>query len=53
MDNFDYSIEEAEELIIETAEEMLEGDSWDACDVMMDNLGLEPDYMLDVLEFIR
>lgn len=40
--------EEAKELILETRDEMLE-DPTNADDIMMDNLGLEPDYIFDIL----
>ena len=42
--------EEAEELIQITIDEIEEAmDDYEAvCDIMMDNLGLEPDYILDL-----
>lgn len=40
---------EAEELIKETREEILEGSPWEADEVIAANLGLEPDYIMDIL----
>jgi len=46
----DMSQQEAEELVSETADELLAGDSiFDADDIIMSNLGLEPDYIFDIL----
>lgn len=44
------SKEEAEELV-ETTRQMLLEASWsiEAADIIMDNLGLEPDYIFDIL----
>lgn len=41
--------EEAEQLIKETREEILEGSPREADEVMAENLGLEPDYIMDIL----
>ena len=41
--------EEARELIIETREEMLE-DPYVATEILADNLGIEPDYITDILD---
>lgn len=41
--------EEAEKLIEETREEILEGSPWGADEVIAANLGLEPDYIMDIL----
>lgn len=40
---------EAEELINETREEILASDPFEAEDIIADNLGLEPDYLIDLL----
>ena len=40
---------EARELIIETREEMLE-DPYVATEILADNLGIEPDYITDILD---
>ena len=46
------SQEEAEELVEDTAAELAECDSIiDADDIIACNLGLEPDYIMDILEF--
>ena len=50
MERDDMSLEEATELVQETADAILECDcAIDADDVIMDNLGLEPDYIFDIL----
>ena len=41
--------EDATELIDETREEILASDPWEVEDILMDNLGLEPDYIFDIL----
>lgn len=41
--------EEAEELVNETREEVLAAESLDADEIIMNNLGLEPDYIFDLL----
>lgn len=41
--------EDAMELIDETREEILASDPWEVEDILMDNLGLEPDYIFDIL----
>lgn len=43
---------EAEELVNMTREEILESGSEDAEDILLDNLGLEGDYLFDVLDGI-
>lgn len=40
---------EAESLIEKTREELLSGDPWEAEDIIADYLGLEPDYIMDIL----
>lgn len=40
---------EAETLLEEAREEILEADKWEMEDLMMDLLGLEPDYIMDIL----
>ena len=44
----DITREEAVELIKETLEEIYRSDINDADDILMDNLGLEPDYLFDL-----
>ena len=41
--------EEAREMIVETREEMLE-DPYVAAEILEDNLGIEPDYIMDILD---
>ena len=43
------SIDEATELILETRNMILKADPYDADQIIMDNLGLEPDYIFDIL----
>lgn len=45
----DMTREEAEQLVNETREEVLTSDLCDADDIMAANLGLEPDYIFDLL----
>lgn len=40
---------EAEELVSEVREELLASDPIEADDIMLDMLGLEPDYIMDIL----
>ena len=44
------SQDEAQSLVDETREEVLNSDSFDVDDVMADMLGLEPDYIFDLLD---
>lgn len=41
---------EAVALIRKTKEELLYNDGWCSDDIIMENLGLEPDYIMDILE---
>lgn len=43
------SIDEATELILETRNMILKADPYYADQIIMDNLGLEPDYIFDIL----
>lgn len=43
------SEEEARELVEETREEIINSDPFEADDIMMSNLGLEPDYLFEIL----
>lgn len=43
------SKKDAEDLVKETREEILAADLWEMEDIMMDNLGLEPDYIFNLL----
>lgn len=40
---------EAESLVEETREALLLGDPYEAEDIIVDYLGLEPDYIMDIL----
>lgn len=41
--------QEAEDLIEETQEMLFEADPWEADSIMASQLGLEPDYIFDIL----
>lgn len=41
--------EQARDMIIETREEMLEN-PYVAAEILADNLGIEPDYIMDILD---
>lgn len=43
------SREDAEELVDETREEILSSDPFEAEDILADNLGLELDYLMDII----
>lgn len=45
----DMTKKEAEELVAETREEVLAGSPGEADEIMAANLGLEPDYIIDLL----
>lgn len=49
MDRDGITRKEAEELIEETREEILANDSSYVDDIILNNLGLEPDYIMDIL----
>jgi hypothetical protein len=42
---------EAKELMDETRELLLSSDPWEADEIMADQLGLEPDYIMDILGY--
>lgn len=42
---------EAKELVNETREMLLSSDPWEADEIMADQLGLETDYIMDILGF--
>jgi hypothetical protein len=42
--------QEATNLVRETKEELMDSPCSDGADIIMDNLGLEPDYIMDILE---
>ena len=42
--------QEAIDLVRETKEELLRNDGWCADEIIMENLSLEPDYIMDILE---
>lgn len=42
---------DAKELVDETRELLLSADIWEADEIMADQLGLEPDYIMDILGF--
>lgn len=43
--------DEARELVIETRELLLSADVWEADEIIADQLGLEPDYIMDILGY--
>lgn len=43
--------QEAKDLILDTKEKLLSSDGFDADEIIMENLGLEPDYLMDILFF--
>lgn len=49
MDRDGMTQKEAEELVNETREELLAADPWDMEEIIFYNLGLEPDYIFDIL----
>ena len=49
MDRDGMTRKEAEELVAETREEVLAGSPGEADEIMAANLGLEPDYIIDLL----
>lgn len=42
--------QEAIDLVKETKEELMNSQYYDGADIIMENLGLEPDYIMDILE---
>ena len=42
--------DEATELVEETRDEILSADPFEATDIMIENLNLEPDYLMDLFE---
>lgn len=42
---------EANKAVAECQETLLYSDPWEAEEVILDLLGLEPDYLIDILEF--
>lgn len=42
--------QEATDLVKETKEELMNSRCSDGADIIMENLGLEPDYIMDILE---
>ena len=42
--------QEATDLVKETKEELMNSQCYDGADIIMENLGLEPDYIMDILE---
>ena len=43
------SIAEAQEMVDECREAIMHSSIWEADDIIMDYLGLEPDYLFDIL----
>lgn len=43
--------QEAKDLILQTREELINSDGCYADEIIMENLGLEPDYLMDILFF--
>lgn len=50
MERDDITEQEATDLVRETKEELMNSPCGDGADIIMDNLGLEPDYIMDILE---
>ena len=42
--------QEATDLVKETKEELMNSRCYDGADIIMENLSLEPDYIMDILE---
>ena len=42
--------QEAIDLVRETKEELMNSQCYDGADIIMENLSLEPDYIIDILE---
>ena len=42
--------QEATDLVRETKEELMNSRCYDGADIIMENLGLEPDYIMEILE---
>ena len=42
--------QEATDLVRETKEELMNSQCYDGADIIMENLSLEPDYIMDILE---
>ena len=40
----------ATDLVRKTKEELMNSQCYDGADIIMENLGLEPDYIMDILE---
>lgn len=51
MERDNMSFSDAEDLANETRELILESDPWEADDIMADMLGLEPDYIMDLIGY--
>lgn len=51
MERDGYTEQEAKDLIEETQNEILNSDPFEADDIIMNDLGLEPDYLLDILGY--
>lgn len=45
------SLSDAKDLVNETRELILSSEIWEADDIMADQLGLEPDYIMDLLGY--
>ena len=50
MERDDITEQKAINLVRETKEELMNRPCSDGTDIIMDNLGLEPDYIMDILE---
>lgn len=51
MERDNISLSDAKDLVDETRELILESDPWEADDIMADMLGLEPDYIMDLIGY--
>lgn len=51
MERDNMSLSAAKDLVDETRELILESDPWEADDIIADMLGLEPDYIMDLIGY--
>lgn len=51
MERDNMSLSDAKDLVNETRELILESDPFEADDIMADMLGLEPDYIMDLIGY--
>lgn len=51
MERDNMSLSDAKDLVDETRELILASDPWEADDIIADMLGLEPDYIMDLIGY--